>query len=114
MNAKTLKALKGSIAKWEDVVAKKTKDEGAKNCPLCQLLYRSNCKGCPVVDSGRGRIFCRNTPHRKWLIYTAPRCVGNSRVFDDRSRRLAQAELDFLKSLLPGPVKCQTVRSKKR
>jgi len=36
MDAETMAALKGSIAKWEAIVAGAGKDFGASNCPLCR------------------------------------------------------------------------------
>ena len=36
MNARTWKALEGSIKKWEDIVAGKRGDRGSRNCPLCR------------------------------------------------------------------------------
>jgi len=102
MDAKTLKALRGSIAKWEAIVAGTGEDKGIFNCPLC-LLFNSGdgnrCKGCPVAESV-GEIFCFHTPYSEWSE------LDDDVVYDDNGltaegRRLAQAEVDFLKSLLP-------------
>ena len=38
MNRKTLTALKGSIKKWEKIVAGTGSDNGYQNCPLCALF----------------------------------------------------------------------------
>lgn len=89
MDEKTLTALKGSIAKWEAIVAKTGDDKGAKNCPLCQLFNTENhgenecCIGCPV-HAHTGKRWCNGTPYR-----------GHPTPESSR------AELDFLKSLLP-------------
>lgn len=81
-----LEAPLGSIAKWEGIVAGTTRDEGARNCPLCQMFAAPPlfCRGCPVMVR-TGRPACQSTPYYNY----------NGRV--DR----AQAELDFLRSLLP-------------
>jgi hypothetical protein len=101
MNAKTLKALRGSIAKWEAIVASEGSDHGIDNCPLCQMFrivigfktisFKTNCDGCPV-KARTGHDGCRGTPYDEWDsgVADTPELVA-----------LAQAELDFLKSLLP-------------
>ena len=100
MDAETLEALKGSIAKWEAIVAGTMEDEGVDNCPLCQRFHAcfrtlpgECCQGCPVdAFSGRG---CAKTPYVDWGQF------GVDKVSTDEHRAAAQAELDFLKSLLP-------------
>lgn len=94
MDARTLKALKGSIAKWEAIVAGTGTDEGPRNCPLCVEFWGDYCKGCPVRDK-TGHHGCIGTPYAEWeradvTAATTPALVA-----------LAQAELDFLRSLLP-------------
>lgn len=99
MDERTLKALRGSIKKWEDIVAGVGSDNGSNNCPLCAEFYDHRCTGCPVMES-TGRRECINTPYYFWksahIISTFP-----LRVFDDKTRKAAQAELDFLRGLLP-------------
>src|SRR5947209_6256825 len=51
MEAATLQALKGSIAKWEKIVAGTGADGGRADCPLCSLFYEYDCAGCPVAAS---------------------------------------------------------------
>lgn len=100
MDPETLEALKGSIAKWEGIVSGTMHDEGADNCALCQRFHAcfrtipgECCQGCPVnAVSGRG---CDNTPYAHWGM------MEIDRVSTDEHRDAAQAELDFLKSLLP-------------
>lgn len=89
MTKKTLKALRGSIQKWEKIVEGTGVDQGVYNCPLCQLFYRLDCKGCPVFER-TGYPFCDKTPYREWEDDCTPEL-----------KKLAQAEVDFLKSLLP-------------
>lgn len=90
MPAKTLKALRGSIAKWEGIVAGTIEDYGEDNCPLCKLFLKKNCEGCPVYARTHHEG-CWETPYRATLE------ADSKEEYD----RLAQAELDFLKSLLP-------------
>ena len=107
MDEKTLTALRGSIAKWEAIIAGTMEDKGSSNCPLCQLFnsmidenYQLECNGCPVAAKVKAS-FCSLTPYSDWQD-----CFG---VFDIRyaatseQKAAAQAELDFLRSLLPGP-----------
>jgi len=51
MDAKTLKALKGSIKKWEKIIAGTGVDKGGDNCPLCKACGW-NCRDCPVMTIG--------------------------------------------------------------
>ncbi len=101
MKKETLEALKGSIRKWEGIVAGTATDRGALNCPLCALFWRWECKDCPVA-SVTGEIWCRGTPYRAWEERMR-REAGKREwtAFDEESRRLAEGELRFLKGLLP-------------
>lgn len=97
MDSKTLAALKGSIKKWEGIVAGKISDEGQDNCPLCQMFFKGRCHGCPVGD-------CNESPYYDWFYATLkidPPFFANT----PELHRLAQAELDFLRSLLPDEEK---------
>jgi hypothetical protein len=102
MDALTLKALRGSIAKWEAIVAGTGDDKGHLNCSLCQIfhtLYRddadsASCSGCPVFER-TGETFCDGTPYGDY-INAFDLGAGPGEI-----DRLAQAELDFLRSLLP-------------
>ena len=92
MDEKTLEALKGSIRKWEAIVAGTGVDWGGHNCPLCQLFSCHcdegdyYCYGCPVMLK-TGHDDCTTTPYHAYRNHNS---IEN-----------AQAELDFLKSLLP-------------
>ncbi len=110
MNKKTLKALKGSIKKWEMIVrSTKSADRGVENCPLCQLFIQNNCHKCPVGNS------CNDTPYEEWIDHHE-RVVHLTQEFITRTDRMnnfhrepyckeclrtARAEVEFLKSLLP-------------
>jgi hypothetical protein len=98
MDAKTLIALQGSIAKWEAIVADTGTDEGPSNCPLCRLFhpkYRDDdddhCAGCPISDAGFG---CSNDEYGAF-------CLAEDEENHERMHGYAGKELEFLKSLLP-------------
>jgi hypothetical protein len=111
-----LRALKDSIRKWEDIVAGTGADKGAQNCPLCEMFYGEmfyyvgqdgRCAGCPVFLA-TGDTDCAASPYLEWTMEA--RSIHGSRFNDGRIGwfattpeliALAQAELDFLRSLLP-------------
>jgi hypothetical protein len=109
MNAKTLKALKGSISKWQSIVNGTGEDKGPSNCPLCKLFFLSRsmnaegCSGCPVF-SKTGLLECNGTPYKKWVLHNAM-APFPFKATNDKLRKLANAELEFLKSLLPNKRK---------
>ena len=88
MDKRTLTVLKGSIKKWEGIVAGTIEDKGIENCPLCKEFYDDDCEGCPVADR-TGQIHCLGSPYEEY-------CLGSN-----SKQQSAQAELDFLRSLLP-------------
>jgi len=100
MNAKTLKALKGSIAKWEKIVAGTGVDRGERNCPLCKLFNNphsdNRCFGCPVRERTQRR-FCRRTAYTTWWKWG----WEGSTAETAKQKRVATSMLRFLKSLLP-------------
>lgn len=105
MNAKTLKALKASIDKWQRNVKAEAPDmvfTGSDDCPLCKLFWSGeadqSCIGCPVM--GRtGKLYCEKTPHDKaWMAHRNWLMGEGSK---DAFRKTARAEVKFLKSLLP-------------
>ena len=105
MDAQTLEALKASIRHWRDNVAAEKSDNvriEAEACALCDRFFRwDSCTGCPVSRK-TGISRCRQTPYG---------AASNALEFwddhpDDTAARnawraAAQAELDFLISLLP-------------
>jgi hypothetical protein len=99
MPPETLTALQGSIAKWQAIVDGTGVDNGAENCPLCQLFHADfrtdeefGCSGCPVSEAGHHG--CGGTPYD---AYSHARTEG-------KEREAAVKELAFLKSLLPEGV----------
>jgi hypothetical protein len=111
MNARTLKALKGSIRKWEKIVAGKGRDFGMSNCPLCKLFstgyYCTGTPCCPVAGKA-GEGDCRRTPYVAWVkhIDTCRMYIGGGMC--PTCKKLAKKELQFLKTLLPKEVKNKT------
>ena len=104
-----LAAIRGSITKWEAIVSGTGEDEGATNCPCCQMFYlvanQENCTGCPIAEH-TGNQYCEGSPYEDWDEYT--QVHNTSHIFTDDEEgiinpaglRYAQAELDFLKMLL--------------
>ena len=103
MDAKTLEALKASIAKWErNAEATDTYDFriGEYDCPLCELfLHPDHCECCPVFEKTSER-FCRGTPYINASSALTWWVLGGARACD-RARAAARDEVAFLKSLLP-------------
>ena len=98
-----LKALEGSIKKWEKIVDGTGVDEGGSNCPLCKLYHR--CNPCPVAETVNKKGCC-GTPWVEWRIHGFKRHTTGFFCFSLKvecptCKRLAQKELDFLKSILP-------------
>lgn len=117
MDTKTLDALRGSIQKWRDILDGTDQDEGAQNCPLCKEFYdRTNpddpeddaeCFGCPVRNA-TGEPACAGSPYKDWMEALDAEADGRTpwselcrRADTPAKRTAAQAELDFLTSLLP-------------
>lgn len=103
MRRDTLEALRGSIKKWEEIVAGTGVDEGYRNCPLCVMFdnyddpaANHECDGCPVYAK-TDVPGCNETPYDEWVLVKGPTRKA------DTPKRLAaaQRELDFLRSLLP-------------
>ena len=113
MDSVTLRALRGSIKKWERIVASShSKDYGTENCPLCLVFLQSKdflteyCVGCPV-SAKTGREGCAGSPYVEWNRHQEDvhRNYGDHHRFRDCKEclRLAKAELASLRDLLPKP-----------
>lgn len=98
MDKRTLKALKGSIRKWERIVAGTGNDQGRLNCPLCAEFLRYGCVGCPVYE--QGAPYCENTPYASWSKAQKGSYIP-FKIHDDDTAIAAVLELEFLRSLLP-------------
>ena len=88
MNKKTIAALKLSIGTWERRAAGAKIEVQPENCALCDLFYRGDCIGCPVMQA-TGSAECRGTPCEVYTDMPNP------------NRDMARAEVYFLKALLP-------------
>ena len=117
MDPETLIALQDSIAHWQRMVdnplGKKDKP-GASQCPLCRKFNpdinqeaQLDCVGCPVQER-TGHPSCKETPyHEAATAYNdhlqAAMCLypSDPDFCLQKFKAAAQAELDFLKSLLP-------------
>ena len=106
MKKATLEAIKGSIHKWEKICDGKDRDKGVTNCPLCLRFFKNGparCRRltgekCPVRT--RTWLFgCNGSPYEQWRQQT--RYDGGGRASTPKLKELAQAEVDFLESLLP-------------
>jgi hypothetical protein len=107
MDAETLEALRGSIAKWEGIVNGSEVDKGCGNCPLCSKFVNAtgDCDGCPVYELS-GQQACSGTPYERWhRVNPWPNKHPEWRAAKTKQHlAAAQAELEFLKSLLPAGV----------
>ena len=100
MDAKTLTPLEESIAHWERIRDGKEPELGVANCALCKSFISGGCVGCPVREFS-GKPGCEGTPYVVWAHLTE---VPNKlyRIAETPEEiAAAQAELDFLRSLLP-------------
>ena len=103
MDKETLKALLDEINHWERIAEGKEVDRCAGNSPLCWRYYTpTSCSGCPVSEKTKNDV-CRRTPYIDWAEHQNAKHGG---VFPfavrcEDCKRLAQKEVDFLKSLLP-------------
>lgn len=111
MDAETLEALRGSIAKWEAIAAGHGEERGTENCPLCAKFYRFSCRGCPV-SCETGEAYCNGSPYDEWSDLLPeeverqglwPNVIYKART--EHARAVAQKEVDFLKSLLPAKAR---------
>ena len=107
MDAATLAALKGSIAKWKGIVNGTGIDDGPNNCPLCAMFNNwfkgqgSGCDGCPVAQS-TGMGGCSGSPYAEYEDLREEDPDGwEPGALDARKNEVAREELDFLISLLP-------------
>ena len=104
MKKEILEALKGSIKKWEKIVDGTGVDLRTQNCDLC-ILFGDRCVSdigiCPVFER-TGEWQCNGSPYYKWADHQFEvhnKVIG--RILCPTCKELAQAELDFLKGLLP-------------
>lgn len=106
MDNRTLEALNGAIEKWERIARGVGEDRSTENCPLCNLFYQDGCRAGPVYESNPSFYKCRGTPYRDWANHMQSLSQSSKRHWpwlatNDVEKRMAQDEVDFLKSLLP-------------
>ena len=106
MDTKTLDALQSSKLHWCNIRDGLEEEHGIRNCPLCKLFYGKCCVGCPVFEK-TGEVGCKNTPYIAWTHHHKLKHGLTKIVRADcpECKKLAQAELDFLESLLPNMEK---------
>jgi len=100
-------ALERSIAKWNDIVYNDGVDNFGDNCALCQLEDElrededdDSCARCPVAIA-TGEEQCDGSPWEEWNLHQqrSHRGAWPYRTQCDECERLAEKELEFLKSL---------------
>lgn len=102
MSKRTLSALKASIRHWEENAAAST-PQGVHiygdRCPLCALYaIHGSCSATCPVKGATGKNNCEGSPWEVARDAFWKRKDGGKRI---TFRAAAQAEVDFLKSLLP-------------
>lgn len=104
MDERTLEALKKSIKKWENVAYYNGADQGVHNCALCKefIFGKSiSCVKCPVYIRTHSK-YCNNTPYEDWIDHQKLKhSLKDNKAWCEECKKLAIAELEFLKSLLP-------------
>jgi hypothetical protein len=112
MNAKTLKALNGSIEHWRRIAAGEEGEQSTTNCPLCQAFNaEESCTDCPAEKRPGG--LCYDTPYGEWDYHQVTKhrekyedpegCMVRCSV----CKELALKEVAFLESLLPKTKKAR-------
>ena len=98
-----LKAIDGSIDKWEGIVYHNNKELGAFDCPLCTIFNSPslgssvNCIGCPICKHKKYQ-YCQNTPYSRYLNYKEICCYEIENILQMEFRR-RQKDKRFMKSL---------------
>lgn len=102
MKQEVREALEASIRHWEenrDARSPKHVHYGAEACALCDLFFHVGCVGCPVAHFTR-KMVCSGSPYdraveayKKWRV--------EEENGHEEFRAAAQAEVDFLRNLLP-------------
>jgi len=105
MDAIAEKALDKSIEKWEKIVDGTGVDDGINNCALCVQYQDFFCEGCPVYEKTE-ITGCKNTPYTEWESHWENNHLKGfdffpRKIMCDECKKLAQKELDFLRSLKP-------------
>lgn len=106
MDKETLKALKGSITKWNKIIKGTGKDYGVYNCPLCITFLAATdymkCSPCPIAKKTK-KSRCDGTPYNSWEFHHHKKHEEHFglKIQCPKCKELAIKERDFIKSLLP-------------
>jgi len=99
-----LKAVAGSVRKWERVVDGGV-DKGFADCPLCHLYLSSDqkryCKSCPIAITS-GVWGCNITPYEEWGVFADLAPWPKKHLYhNDNPKAIAAAKamLAFLRKL---------------
>lgn len=97
---RVLKAIRGSIEKWQKIIRGEGVDYGVENCPLCDLFYQEgSCPDCPVNHDGN-HPDCQATPYYRFRLESYRLAAGGLVIRNPRSENAAKEELEFLKGVL--------------
>ena len=67
---------------------------------MCELYHETWCNTCPV-QKFTGFPFCQHTPFQIWVRHQHGKHDGGTlKVYCEQCQSLAEAEINFLKSLL--------------
>jgi len=104
MRKATLKALKASIRKGQQIAIGKAYSRGVDNCPLCKRFgftcrIRATLEYCPVVIETR-HVGCLRTPYN---TFERNSLITNNgmKASSKRSQATARNIVRFLQRLLP-------------
>ena len=105
MTPTVLKALKGSIKKWTNILNEEGYNKGAANCPLCTHFTDDeddiDCTKCPVMKK-TGSSGCDETPYELWMVHFKTEHDGEYQEIQcNVCKIIASSEVLFLESLLP-------------
>ena len=97
-NKEQVKALKGSVRKWQRIINDTGVDLGTDNCPCCKLYYKYNCRGCPIrIVTGQRQ--CNSTPYDR-ILGTWELLGKDFSSYSELQKQAAKDELYFLKAIL--------------
>jgi hypothetical protein len=103
LSKRQIKGIKGSIKKWVGIKEGKVADEKGSNCLLCKMYAKNSCSFCPAsIKVGIGN--CCKTPYWDVRDHLHGHHFGGGGFRDmdcQECDTLIDAEIDFLKSLLP-------------
>ena len=101
-NLRKIKAVEGSIAKWERILKAKNiiEDDGIDDCPLCIEYYDDECRDCPIAEH-TGGLSCSRGPYPEWLDASS-RARMNDKEWSQECKLAARYMVGLLKTILRG------------